>query len=223
MASPQTEDGYTKFANELLEAMVKTRIPGQELRIVLFIARKTYGYGRKQDQISYGQIAKATDIPRTRVIQHIKSLVSKMVLGSLNNGTRQPVTLWINKDYEKWEHSPIKGTSPNSGTKTSPNSGTHKRKKERKEYKEKSKRQIPLSELPKWLNKELWLEYREHRKAIKAKMNELAEKKNLAKLEKLTKESGATQEDIINQSIEYGWKGLFPIKEQYGKTKENIW
>jgi len=138
MASPQTENGYTKFANELLEAFIRTRIPGQEIRIMLFIARKTYGYGKKQDCISYGQIAKATGIPRTRAIEHVKSLVSKRVLGSLNNGTRQPATIWINKDYEKWVPSPIKGTSPKEGTTPSPNKGTipspiygtYKRKKE---------------------------------------------------------------------------------------------
>lgn len=143
MASPQCEDGYTRFANELLEQLVAFRIPGQELRIVLFVARKTYGFGKKTDQISYGQISKATSIPRARVIEHVKSLVSKMILGSLNNGTRQPLTLWINKNYEQWKPSPKKGTSlnyetnpsPIYGNKTSPNNGTHKRKKENKQKK----------------------------------------------------------------------------------------
>jgi phage replication O-like protein O len=144
MASPQTENGYTKFANELMEALARNRIPGQELRVVLAVARKTYGYGKKQDAISYGQIAQMTDIPRTRVIKHVQSLVSKMVLGSLNNGTRKPPTLWINKDYETWKPSPKKGTSPKEGTiaspivgnRSSPNNGTHKRKKENLQKKE---------------------------------------------------------------------------------------
>lgn len=123
MASPQCENGFTRIANELLEAISLRRIPGQELRIVLAIARKTYGFGKKADQISYGQIAKATGIPRTRVIMHIKSLVSKKVLGSLNHGTRQPSTIWINKDYSQWIDSPIKGTSPKEGTKVVPKKG----------------------------------------------------------------------------------------------------
>jgi phage replication O-like protein O len=136
VASPQCENGYTRIANELLEQIISRRIPGQELRVVLFILRKTYGFSKKSDQISYGQIGKAMGIPRTRAIMHVKNLVSKKILGSLNNGTRQPLTMWINKDYSQWKDSPIKGTSPKEGTRVvpymgtvpSPNYGTHKRK-----------------------------------------------------------------------------------------------
>lgn len=120
MVSPQCENGFTRIANELLEAILLKRIPGQELRIVLFVMRKTYGFMKKSDRISYGQIAKATGIPRTRVIMHIKSLVSKKVLGSLNNGTRQPSTIWINKDYSQWADNPIKDTSPKEETRVVP-------------------------------------------------------------------------------------------------------
>lgn len=137
MASPQLENGYTKIANEVLNQLIVHRIPGQELRVVLAVIRKTYGYGKKKDQISYGQLAKMTDINRPRVIMLVQSLVSKKILGSLNNGTRQPLTLWFNKDYEKWVPSPKKDTSPNNGTnlvpkkvlEPSPNNGTHKRKR----------------------------------------------------------------------------------------------
>jgi len=142
MASPQVEDGYTRFANTLIEALMAFRVPGQELRIVLAVARKTYGWQKTTDTISYGQLSSMTDIPRARVIEHVKSLVSKKILGSHNNGTRQPLTLWINKDFEQWQSSPKKETSPkhetkpspNNGDRTSPNNGTHKRK-ERKERK----------------------------------------------------------------------------------------
>jgi phage replication O-like protein O len=122
-ASPQCENGFTRIANELLEAILLRRIPGQELRIVLTVMRKTYGFGKKADRMSYGQIAKATGIPRTRVIRHIKSLVLKRVLGSLNRGTRQPSTIWINKDYSQWIDSPIKETSPKEGTRVVPKKG----------------------------------------------------------------------------------------------------
>ena len=124
MASPQLENGYIKYANELHDALVSTRLPGQEIRVVMAVAKKTYGFNKKKDQISYGQLSKITDIPRPRVIQHVKSLVSKKVLGSLNNGTRKPPTLWINKDYDQWEPSPKKKTSPNKETIDSPNNGT---------------------------------------------------------------------------------------------------
>jgi phage replication O-like protein O len=138
MESPQLENGYTRFANEWFERLLSLRLPGQEIRIVLAVIRKTYGYGKKKDNISYGQLAKITNIPRPRVIQHVKSLVSKKVLGSLNNGTREPLTIWFNKHYSQWKPSPKKETSPNKETidslnketKSSLNKETHKRKKE---------------------------------------------------------------------------------------------
>jgi len=140
MASPQCENGYTRIANELLDALCALRICGQELRVVLFVARKTYGYQKKQDKLSYGQIAAATNIPRKRVAEHVKTLCNKNILSILNNGDRKPLTMWINKDYEQWQSVPKKGDIPNNGDRTIPkngdrtipNIGDHKRKKERK-------------------------------------------------------------------------------------------
>jgi len=74
-------------------------------------------------------------------------------------------------------------------------------------------------ELPDWLNKDLWAEFKMHRQTIKAGMTELAEEKLLMKLERLIQDTGASQEDIIEQSIMNGWKGLFEVKE-HGKRKE---
>jgi phage replication O-like protein O len=154
MASPQCEDGYTRFANELLDQLVASRIPGQELRIVLFIARKTYGFQKKSDNISYGQIAKALDISRPRAVEHIKSLTRKNIIGVLNNGNRKPLTLWINKDYQKWLDVPKKGNCsqrreqgvPKDGNKSVPIYGNHKRKKENIQKKVPSDRFLNLSE-----------------------------------------------------------------------------
>ncbi len=140
MASPQCEDGFTRIANELLEAILAYRIPGQELRVALAVIRKTYGYGKKQDQISFGQLSQATGIPRVRIIEHVKSLVSKNVLGSLNGGTRTPRTIWINKDFSQWVHSPIKGTSPKEETIPSPKGETTSSPKEETTIKKERKK-----------------------------------------------------------------------------------
>lgn len=143
MASPQCENGYTKIANELLEKLLLLRLPGNELRVCLAVIRLTYGYGKKSDAISYGQIAKAIGITRQRAIYYVQRLVSRMVLGSLKGGTRKPATIWFNKDYDQWVHSPNGGTSPKhetrgspkGGYRDSPKGGTLQRKKE-KEKKE---------------------------------------------------------------------------------------
>jgi phage replication O-like protein O len=140
-ANPQLEDGYTRIANELLEAFARTRLAGQECQVVFAVARLTYGFGKKEDRISYGQIARMTFIARTKIIPLVRALVLKLVLSSTNNGTRTPPTLRINKHYSEWLPSPKKGTSPNNrtipspnnGVLDSPNNGTHQRKKEKKD------------------------------------------------------------------------------------------
>ena len=214
-ASPQCENGFTRIANELLEAISLKRIPGQELRIVLFVARKTYGFGKKADRISYGQIAKATGIPRTRVITHIKSLVSKKVLGSLNNGTRQPSTIWINKDYSQWVDSPIKDTSPKEGTKVvpitglepSPNNGVPQKKEEKETIQKKR------SVLPAFISKELWQDFKTHRSKLKASMTEKSKRLNIGKIKKFSGGNPKIAKALIEQSIEKGWKGIFELKD----------
>ena len=62
---------------------------------------------------------------------------------------------------------------------------------------------------------DLWKTFKEHRQRLKAPMTQDAENLNITKLEKLIKANGANQEKIIGQSIELGWKGLFPLKEEF--------
>ena len=47
MSSPQLENGYTKIANEILESIIKARITASEKDILIFVIRKTYGYGKR--------------------------------------------------------------------------------------------------------------------------------------------------------------------------------
>ena len=69
---------------------------------------------------------------------------------------------------------------------------------------------------PDWLDKKLWLEYKQHRKEKKSKMTELAETKAINKLKRLI-DAGNDQEEVIEQTIAYGWKGLFKVD-----TNKNI-
>ncbi len=46
--SPQLEDGYTRIANELLEAIASAPMTLGQIRICLFLVRNTYGFGGKK-------------------------------------------------------------------------------------------------------------------------------------------------------------------------------
>ena len=131
MASPQTENGHTKIANELLEQLVKTAILGSEFQIVLFVIRKTYGYQKKEDRISLTQFEKWTGLSRATVNKGLKNLVLRNILVK----TAIP-TYKFNKDWETWVVKPVKlvkhidPTGIDRLTKTGIDRYTHKRKKE---------------------------------------------------------------------------------------------
>jgi phage replication O-like protein O len=102
MASPQVENGYTRIANELLEALAKFRLSGNEYQVVLAIIRKTYGFGKKSDTISMGQISEVTGLKRQNVNRALKSLSSKLITGVIKTDYMGINNISINKDYSQW-------------------------------------------------------------------------------------------------------------------------
>lgn len=45
------DDGYTRFANELLEAIASADLTARQLKVMLAYVRKTYGFNKKTDRI----------------------------------------------------------------------------------------------------------------------------------------------------------------------------
>ena len=50
-------DGYVKIANTLIEAVCRAEVSGRQLRILLSIIRRTYGFNKKSDWCSPSQVA----------------------------------------------------------------------------------------------------------------------------------------------------------------------
>jgi phage replication O-like protein O len=97
LANPQLENGYTKIANELLEAICRIRLSDYEHRVFWFIIRKTYGYKKKEDWISQKQIAEDTGIVKQHVWRTIKKLLAKNMIIKTNR------KIGIQKDYSQWK------------------------------------------------------------------------------------------------------------------------
>jgi phage replication O-like protein O len=68
-------DSYTRIPNHILDNMAQLTPYG--VAVLMFIARKTIGWSKHQDRISYGQIAEATGISRRKVIDVCKELVDQ--------------------------------------------------------------------------------------------------------------------------------------------------
>lgn len=111
--SPQLEDGHTRIANELLDKVILFDFSKRQYQVLLFIIRKTYGFHKKQDQISYSQIEAATGLDHSAAVKTVSELVSMNVV-SKQHGQHSQV-IGINKNYMSWvvvskQHGGVKTT-----------------------------------------------------------------------------------------------------------------
>ncbi len=97
MASPQLENGYTKIANEILEALAKTQLSGYQSRVIFVIWRKLYGFHKKEDWIPISQIVEATNIHKAHISRTLKELIQRQIVTKIGNNK-----VTFQKDYEKW-------------------------------------------------------------------------------------------------------------------------
>jgi phage replication O-like protein O len=101
LANPQAENGHTDIANELAEALALTYLSATESRLLWVIARKTWGWKKKLDRISYSQFEQATGLDRRHIAPALKRLISRNIIMQTGNG--QVLEYGIQKDYEKWQ------------------------------------------------------------------------------------------------------------------------
>ena len=97
MASPQIENGYTKIANELLEAMCRLYLSGNQWKVLHAIIRKTYGWNKKTDWITATQIAEMTGMHAPHVSSALRVLAERTVI------LRAGRLIAVQKDYEQWQ------------------------------------------------------------------------------------------------------------------------
>jgi len=80
ICSPQLEKGHTRIANELLEAIIAYPFTMAQLKMLLVVIRKTYGWRKKKAQISYGTISYLTGLNKRYVKKVVEQLVKDKVL-----------------------------------------------------------------------------------------------------------------------------------------------
>jgi phage replication O-like protein O len=103
MASPQKENGYTAIANEIIEALARTRIPGEARQVLDVVIRLTYGWNRKYRQITYPEFTTRTKLNKGNVRRSLVKLIRHCLIERCEQG------YCFQKDYEKWLPFPRKG------------------------------------------------------------------------------------------------------------------
>jgi phage replication O-like protein O len=113
IGNPQIEDGHTRIANELLEAITRFDFSKRQLKVVLFVIRKTYGYNKKADQMSISQISAGTGLNHSATVNAVAELVELGVVSKQYGQHAQLIGLI--KQYQSWgavsnQHPSIKTT-----------------------------------------------------------------------------------------------------------------
>jgi phage replication O-like protein O len=99
--SPQLEKGHTRIANELLEAIIAYPFTASQIKVVLVVIRKTYGWRKKKSEISYGVISYLTGLNKRYVKKVVEKLVNDHVLIKEKNKIKN--ILGLNKRYLQWK------------------------------------------------------------------------------------------------------------------------
>lgn len=102
MTTPQLENGYTRIANELMDALIAFGLSGQEIRVALLVIRKTYGFNKIEDIISLSQITKATGMSKVRASQVVNRLQLMKLLTVTENINGISKKYKFNKDFCEW-------------------------------------------------------------------------------------------------------------------------
>lgn len=221
---PELDDGHTKIANELLDAIIKTDFSKRQYKILLFVMRKTYGWNKSEDDISRSQIVEATQLKNPHVTTTIQELLEMNVL-IVSNGNHAK-RYKINKYYDTWrvtetviitETVNITETVIVTETVTdcyqNGNFSLPKQYPQKTTPKDNTKDKIII---PDFIDKELWSDFKKMRIKIKKPMTDRAEKLMINKLQKMN-DAGLDTKKSIENSIINSWQDIYEPKD----LKEN--
>lgn len=102
MRVADTDDGFTRLANELYEELIGANLTKNQAKVAHAVCRKTYGFNKKMDRIADTQLAQLTRLPRQKVNAVKKELLSMHVL--ISDGS----LIGPNKNLNEWKIPPAK-------------------------------------------------------------------------------------------------------------------
>ncbi|NMA65089.1 MAG: replication protein [Clostridiaceae bacterium] len=104
MKGPQLEDGFTRIANEILERISKITLNGTQFRILMVVWRYTYGFNRKEHDLSQNFIAEASGLSERQVRRELKRLIEMKIIHVVKEATFTTArVLAFNKYFDKWQ------------------------------------------------------------------------------------------------------------------------
>jgi len=124
------DDGYTRLANELLDALIEADLTKHQYKVALAVIRKTYGFNKSFDRITNSQIAELAKIPETRVSTAKNQLLDMgiIVTSGRKIGPNKVLSEWSTNLPQNGESFPESGKEsfPETGKEPSPKQGNTK-------------------------------------------------------------------------------------------------
>ncbi|EAB1902372.1 replication protein [Salmonella enterica] len=243
------DDGFTRIANEILEAVMHAGLSQHQLLVFMAVMRKTYGFNKKSDWVSNEQLSELTGILPHKCSSAKSALVKRGIL------TQTGRVIGINKTVSEWSSLPVKGTEkkpylekvnlpesgkkslPESGKKSLPESGNGyypnqvntkdtitKDSKDNSNKPPKPPRAVSFDassvQLPDWLSSIIWSSWVEYRRDLKKPSKSQQTVTQAINLLDRCRLNGYTPEEIINRSIANGWQGLFEPDGQAKRSRD---
>ena len=79
-----------------------TEFTGRELRCLIYLLRMTYGFQRKEYELSLSDWSTGTNISRSHIPETLRRLADRNIIYRTENGNRKPATFGFNKYFEQW-------------------------------------------------------------------------------------------------------------------------
>src|SRR5690606_1807862 len=100
-----TQRGFTRMDNSIMEALAAVDLPAREFRVVMAIARQTIGYNVERKRLSADEIGKLTNMRRDVVSKAISHLLERRIIfrvgGSRGELGVSPVSEWSFYEEQK--------------------------------------------------------------------------------------------------------------------------
>jgi len=103
------DENYTRIPNDLFDAFYRIKMDDETRRIFLFIARKTYGWNKKQARLSLSYFSESIGIASPHICRGIKKLIKLKMISGSSVGTSNIKTYSINNKFLTWEVVPRLG------------------------------------------------------------------------------------------------------------------
>ncbi|GEM_PF-4848428 len=109
-ATRQESQGFTPVPHEILEMLARTELSSYQLRVLMVILRRTFGWHKDADTIASLQFRSATGInDRRNIHRTVKSLADRRII-VVYRDDKHAGNYRINRNLAEWKLSSVKTT-----------------------------------------------------------------------------------------------------------------